>query len=413
LKSPSKKTIKAALCLPATAVSAVVALNLLTAIAPRACAQVQAQVQAQAQAQVRAHSQARVTEMLSKFERLADQPILKPRPGKFDEAGAFNPTAALLENGDTVLLYRGQDNKGVSRVGFARSKDGISFVAEENPVLAPADKKEGKNAEHAEDAEDVEDAEDADGIEDPRLSRDPLDRHNWFLTATAYSKAKDAAQLVGYKNKKATNAEAADTLEGLRHWQRSSIIMPANKGSWNVHWTKSGAMVTDDDGLPLQINGHFWMYYMGDAEGAHDQLGLAKSTDGITWQDATDKPVLAHRPGMFDSRVVEPGPHTIMTRDGILLVYNGADDKLAYRTGWALFDKKEPTRLLARANEPLFEPETDWEKHNASKDVYQAPNVVFVEGVVKDRQRGGFRFYYGCADSYVGVAHSKLEAVRR
>ncbi|MBU6455182.1 MAG: glycosidase [Cyanobacteria bacterium REEB67] len=378
------------------AVSPAVALSLLLTLA------LSLSTQAQSNQAASAGNSGKVTQMLSKFERLADQPVLKPRVGKFDQAGAFNPTAALLENGDTVLLYRGQDNKGVSRVGLARSKDGIRFIAEDNPVLSPAPGEASKYAEAA---------EDADGVEDPRLCRDPLDRHNWFLTATAYSKARDAAQLVGYKNKKSpATARSADGIEGLGHWQHSSIIMPANKGNWNVHWTKSGAMVTDDDGRPLKIDGHFWMYYMGDAEGAHDQIGLAKSIDGITWQDATEKPVLAHRSGMFDSRVVEPGPHTLLTKDGILLVYNGADDKLAYRTGWALFDKKDPAKLLARAQEPLFEPETDWEKHNASKDVYQAPNVVFVEGVVKDKQRGGYRFYYGCADSYVGVAHAELRA---
>ena len=326
-------------------------------------------------------------EMLTNFVRLSNQPILAPRPGKFDEAGAFNPAAALLDNGRTILLYRGQDNKGVSRVGYAQSDDGVHFTAADTAVLSPGQ------------------AEDQDGVEDPRLSKDPLNKKNWFLTATAYSKQADQAQLVGY--------DATTTGDdGLKHWQRRSIIMPANQGKWNVHWTKSGAMVTDDDGVPLKIKNHFWMFYMGDAREGHDQMGLAKSKDGLTWEDATDKPILAHRVGLFDSKVVEPGPHTILTKDGILLIYNGADDTLAYRTGWALFDRHDPTRLLARADQPIFAPETDWEKHNASKDVHQAPNVVFVEGIVKDK-KGGFRVYYGCADSYVGVAHTSLVSTKK
>jgi predicted GH43/DUF377 family glycosyl hydrolase len=344
-----------------------------------------------------------ITVMLTKFERLSQEPILGPRPGKFDDAGAFNPTAAL-DNGRTILLYRGQDKHGISRVGYAKSDDGVHFKALEEPVLSPTEPDE------------------TDGIEDPRLCRDPLDHRSWILTATAYNKTSETAQLVGYRPAESSPKQSADSHDhyrsprerpggGLLHWRRTGIIMPCGKGTWNVHWTKSGAMVTDDNGLPLKIGGRFYMYYMGDAKDGHDQMGLACAKDGLNWQDATDKPVLPHRPGMFDSKVVEPGPHTIITKDGILLIYNGADDTLTYRTGWALFDKKNPAKLIARAQEPLFEPETSWEKKTASTDVYQAPNVVFVEGIVPDGQ-GGYRVYYGSADSYVGVAHTTLRSCR-
>lgn len=334
-----------------------------------------------APAQVRAEStdNQAVTVMLTNFERLSNAPILGPREGKFDDVGAFNPTAARLPNGKIALLYRGQDKHGVSRVGYAESADGIHFIAEDKAVLAPTGK------------------EDQDGIEDPRLSKNPLNHKSWLLTATAYNKAAETAQLVSY----------ASVTPDLHAWKSSGTVAPCGQGKWNVHWTKSGAMVTDDNGVPLKIKGHFWMYYMGDARSGHDQLGLLCSKDGVKWIDATNEPLLPRRPGMFDSNVVEPGPHTIITKDGILLIYNGADDKLAYRTGWALFDRQNPERLLARAQKPLFEPQADWEKKNASKDVYQAPNVVFVEGLVPEGD-GSYLIYYGCADSYVGVARTKL-----
>jgi predicted GH43/DUF377 family glycosyl hydrolase len=87
-----------------------------------------------------------------------------------------------------------------------------------------------------------------------------------------------------------------------------------------------------------------------------------------------------------------------MTGDGILLVYNGADDRLVYRTGWALFDRSDPTRVLARSDRPLFEPQRAWER------VGQVPSVVFVEGLVRDGER--WLFYYGGADKYVGVVEA-------
>lgn len=140
------------------------------------------------------------------------------------------------------------------------------------------------------------------------------------------------------------------------------------------------------------------MYFLGTGNDKTDQMGLAFSTDLIHWTEATKSPVLPRRPGKFDSRVVEPGPPPVMIPEGILLIYNGADDHLVYRTGWVLFDKKDPRRVLARSNKPVFAPEQQWEK------VGQVPNVVFVEGLVRDRNK--WRLYYGGADKYIGIAEA-------
>jgi predicted GH43/DUF377 family glycosyl hydrolase len=204
----------------------------------------------------------------------------------------------------------------------------------------------------------------------------------WYLTYTAYNK-KDA-QL------------ALATSKDLIHWERKGVILPAYKGNWNVGWTKSGAIITE------KINGHYWMYFLGTSSDKTDQMGLAWSDDLLHWTEATKTPVLPRRPGQFDSRVVEPGPPPVLTHDGILLIYNGADDKLVYRTGWALFDRKDPTKVLARADAPIFAPEQEWEK------VGQVPNVVFVEGLVRERNR--WLFYYGGADKYIGVAEATSSA---
>ena len=85
-----------------------------------------------------------------------------------------------------------------------------------------------------------------------------------------------------------------------------------------------------------------------------------------------------------------------MLPKSLLLIYNGADNKLVYRVGWALFDQKDPRKLLARSDQPIFTPEKEWEK------VGQVPNVVFVEGLVREGDR--WLFYYGGADKYIGVA---------
>ena len=161
-----------------------------------------------------------------------------------------------------------------------------------------------------------------------------------------------------------------------------------------MKWTKSGAIVTE------KINGKYWMYFLGTSADEKDQAGLASSPDLIQWTEASDTPVLPVRPGMFDSRVAEPGPAPVLTDKGIVLIYNGADDKLVYRTGIAVFDRNDPRKLLWRSDAPVFTPERDWEK------VGQVPNVVFVEGMVKRGDR--YLFYYGGADKYVGVAEAPV-----
>ncbi len=169
--------------------------------------------------------------------------------------------------------------------------------------------------------------------------------------------------------------------------------------SANSALSASGAIV------PEKIDGKYWMYWLGTAPSTPgetyktDQMGLSYSTDLIHWTEATTTPVLPRRAGKFDSRVVEPGPLPILTEQGIVLIYNGADDNLVYRTGIAIFDRNDPRKLLSRSDTPIFAPEKEWEK------VGQVPNVVFVEGMVQMKER--FLFYYGAADKYIGVAEAR------
>jgi predicted GH43/DUF377 family glycosyl hydrolase len=285
------------------------------------------------------------------------EPILVPQGTGFESRGVFNP--AVIKDGDRyVMLYRAQDANGTSRLGIASSRDGLHFVREPQPALAPETDYEREG-----------------GVEDPRLVKIGA---TYYLTYTAYD-GKDA-QL------------ALATSRDLRSWKRHGVIMPANTGRWNVKWTKAGAI------LDQPVNARYWMYYMADAAAGSDQMGIASSPDLLHWTESLDAPVLGRRPGAFDSRVVEPGPPPLLTPEGILLVYNGADDGLIYRTGWALFDRLDPTRVLARSDTPIFEPKKGWELAG------QVPNVVFVEGLVREGKR--WLFYYGGADKQIGVAEA-------
>ena len=292
-----------------------------------------------------------------KWQRVSETPIIAPRGDGWESAGTFNPSV-ILRDGKIVMLYRAQDRGGTSRLGYAESVDGIHFTRRNEPVFSPE-----------------KDYEEDGGVEDPRLVRFG---DIYYLTYTGYNK-KDAQLCLA-------------TSKDLIHWERRGVILPAYKGKWNVRWTKSGAIV------PEKIGGKYWMYFLGTSRDDKDQMGLASSTDLLRWTDETDAPVLPARAGKFDSRVVEPGPAPIVTPHGIELIYNGADDKLVYRTGVVMFDRDNPRRVISRTDTPIFVPEKEWER------IGQVPNVVFVEGMV--RQGARYLFYYGGADTNVGVAEA-------
>ncbi|HXM67669.1 MAG TPA: glycoside hydrolase family 130 protein [Candidatus Acidoferrum sp.] len=291
------------------------------------------------------------------WRRVSDSPVISPQGDGWESAGTFNPSV-ILKDGKIVMLYRAQDKGGTSSLGYAESRDGILFTRRSQPVLSP-EKDYEKNG----------------GVEDPRLVQFG---DTYYLTYTGYNK-KDAQLCLA-------------TSKDLIQWERGGVILPAYKGNWNVRWTKSGAIV------PEKIAGKYWMYFLGTSADNKDQMGLASSTDLLHWTEVTSVPVLPVRPGRFDSRVAEPGPAPIVTSKGIFLIYNGADDNLVYRTGVALFDRNDPSKLIWRTDNPIFAPEREWEK------VGQVPNVVFVEGMVRQGER--YLFYYGGADTNIGVAEA-------
>ncbi|MBV8551559.1 MAG: family 43 glycosylhydrolase [Acidobacteriaceae bacterium] len=295
-------------------------------------------------------------------ERLSSNPLLRPGGQPWNELGLFNPTAIKMGE-KTVLLFRAQDKQQTSRIGYAESSDGLHFTVRPEPVLSPETHYEKGG-----------------GLEDPRVVRI---NGIYYLTYTGYN-LHDAQLCLA-------------TSTDLIHWQRRGVILPAYHGTWNMKWTKSGAIV------PEKINGKWWMYYLGtrtDADGKdRDYMGLASSDDLLHWADATDKPVLDRRAGAFDSRVMEPGPAPFLTGAGILLLYNGADDNLVYGPGWVLFDLNDPRRVLARADHPFILPALEWEK------VGNVPNVIFLEGAVQVSSAHDsveLTGYYGGADKYVG-----------
>jgi len=117
------------------------------------------------------------------------------------------------------------------------------------------------------------------------------------------------------------------------------------------------------------------------------------------------RPLLFPRPGRWDALLTEPGPPALLTDDGVILIYNGADlvattddvgIAVRYLPGQALFDPLDPASPLARAEEPFS-------LSGASDHLEgQVDNVCFAQGLALFN--GEWLLYYGMADSRIGCA---------
>lgn len=102
------------------------------------------------------------------------------------------------------------------------------------------------------------------------------------------------------------------------------------------------------------------------------------------------------------------GAPPVETDEGMLLFFHERRADGAYTANLALLDK-ETGRLLSRLDQPLLEPELEWERQG------DVENVVFVQGAHRDADN--LYLTYGAADRCVGVATARvsqlLKALRR
>ncbi len=75
------------------------------------------------------------------------------------------------------------------------------------------------------------------------------------------------------------------------------------------------------------------------------------------------------------------------------------------KIGGAILDRDQPSRVLHRCSTFLLTPETDYEERGF------VPNVCFPCATLQDAATGRIALYYGCADSYVGLAFTTVDDV--
>ena len=305
---------------------------------------------------------------------------------QWQKADVFNP-GAIVRNDTVFMLFRAEDNPAAilggrtSRIGLAYSTDGINFTKFPEPVLYPDNDAFSKWDQPG-------------GIEDPRIVETP--EGTYIMVYTSWNK--DVARL------------SSATSKNLKNWTKHGPVFEnAHDGKFLDIWSKSGSIVTElVEGrlIAKKIDGKYHMYW------GELFVNLALSDDGIDWEPVIEQNgelVHVFKPSLneFDSHLTEPGPPALYTEHGILLLYNGknlsgegATTKVpegTYCGGQVLFDKNEPTKVLARLETPFICPDLPHEITGQYK-----AGTTFIEGLVYFKDK--WFLYYGTADSMVGLA---------
>jgi predicted GH43/DUF377 family glycosyl hydrolase len=241
----------------------------------------------------------------------------------------------------------------ISYLRVARSRDGRNFTVDDEAFLFPGNALESY------------------GVEDPRITE--IDGV-YYITYSAVSPFGIAVGL----------ASTRDFVSVQRH---GLILPPENK---------------DVVLFPEAIGGHYYALHRPVPKGmGSPEIWIAKSPDLYHWGE--HRPLLGLRPGKWDSRRLGGGAVPIRTPHGWLELYHAADDEDRYCMGAVLLDLDDPTRVIARSDEPIFEPEADYE----IEGFYG--RVVFSCGVLVEEDE--VEMYYGAADTSMACAEMSLKEI--
>ncbi|HJH27488.1 MAG TPA: glycosidase, partial [Methanophagales archaeon] len=256
-----------------------------------------------------------------KLKRYEGNPILKPKPeNDWESENVFNP-AMVYDKCLFHLLYRGIGRDGISRIGYAVSIDGFDFFRFDKPVFSPKRILEPR------------------GCEDPRVVKIG---DVFYMTYTAFS---ERGVRIGLA--------ATGTFV---QWERYRI-------EWKEMNNKDTVL------FPEKIGGKYVLLHRP-MLGEHMSIWIAYSDDLIEWYGQRE--IMAHgEEGSWESEKIGAGAQPIKTEKGWLLLYHGVDEDKVYRLGAAMLSLEDPSKLLYRHPEPIFEPETDYEIRG------EVPNVVF------------------------------------
>ncbi len=297
------------------------------------------------------------------FERHPENPVLTAMDLGYPANAVLNAAAAQVD-GETVLLARVEDRRGLSHLTVCRSKNGVSNWKVDNPpTLSPR----GKDY-----------PEEQWGLEDPRTTY--LEELGvWGVVYTVYSRQGPQVRLA--------------TTRDFRSFDVGGVICPPED--------KNAAL------FPRKFNGRWALLHRPVSSGRDANIWISFSPDLTQWGEH-HLLMETRRGNWWDAHRIGTCPPPLETPEGWLLGYHGVRNTVAgaiYRFGLALLDLENPQRVLRRSDDWVFGPQAAYERMG------DVGNVVFPCGWILDKPSGKLRMYYGAADTCIGLATANLSDV--
>ncbi len=334
---------------------------------------------------VSAHrAKAKAKPKLLALRKFHENPIIRPRSTHaWETKAAFNP-AAVYEGGKVHILYRAIGESDTSVLGYAMSNDGFHIDERlDHPVYVPRTPFEGalflrsiKNYV----SPFASGGGGYGGCEDPRLTRIG---NRLYLTYVAYNGWSDPRVAL-------SSISLEDFLARRWDWTHPVLISAPNVVNKNACL------------FPEKIQGKYVMLHRVYPDILIDFLASLDFDGETKWLKGEYK--ISPRPSFWDSRKIGAGAPPLKTKWGWLLIYQaiGNQDPGRYKMGAMLLDLLDPTKVIARSDAPILEPEEYYENEGWKSGVaYPCGAVIIADRLI---------VYYGGADTVVCAADADLGA---
>ena len=291
--------------------------------------------------------------VLKKYE---NNPVMSPEKMPIDVLYTFNP-GAIKHNDEYILMMDVTTLDDIHRLWIARSKDGVNFTPDPEPVKMPP----------------VDPFHPEMNTYDPRITK----FGDEYIIIYASDLEQNDARLGIMKTKDFETFERVTTGSELGN--------------------RNGAL------FPEKYNG---LYFRLDRPFGNEQdpcsMWMSFSPDLVYWGNS--RPVYYKGKPFLDGHKMGAGAVPIKTDKGWLEIYHTVSttcNGFIYRLKAALLDLDEPWKIIGHSDFILW-PEYEYEMKG------RVMTVVFTCNAIPEPD-GTIKIYYGAADTNIGLATGKID----
>lgn len=289
--------------------------------------------------------------------RYRENPIIGRNPAR-EVARIFNSAVMPYEDG-FIGVFRGEQTNGIPYIYLGRSRDAIHWEFQEEKIQFVDEEGNSFMPKYA---------------YDPRLVR-----------------VEDTYYVIWCQDFFGASIGMARTTDFKTFVRLENPFLPFNRN----------AVL-----FPRKI-GKRYMMLSRPSDSGHTPFGdifLSESPDLVYW--GRHRHVIGKSEEWWESLKVGSGAAPIETTEGWLFLYHGVSgtcNGYVYSIGGAILDIDNPSVVKYRCENFLLTPEEWYEERGF------VPNVIFPCATLHDGESGRIAIYYGAADTYVGLAFTRVQ----